>query len=279
MIRTLSIFVALTILLLTIFISATKPVMHKQFILTNQDFKMENLSQRPNDLQSVQLFKIGDSPVKITQTDAPIKVTKTDAPIIPSNINEFVPNNFIQKMPTDNQAQNNIPNTIDNSDATLKEVQKMLEPKTQQSQTNPIQEHANQDKKSSACPVCDSLKDSKVRAELIAWNKWRSDIQNQIMENSYVEAPYGTLFFFSFNVDKNKRITNIKVITSNPNAKDDIPHIKSTIISLDGKSILEFPKGTNRKSILFTGGFLMSDTEELSSPSDYRDYEYVQTNY
>lgn len=277
MIRALSIFVALTILLLTIFTSATRPVMHKQFILTDQDFKMENLSQRPSDLQSVQLFRIGDSPVKITQTDTPIKVAKTDAPIIPSNINEFVPNNFIQKMPpTDNQSQNNISNTIDNSDATLQEVQKMLTP-----ETSPIskQENANQDKKPSACPFCDGLKDAKVRAELIAWNKWRSDIQNQIMENSYVEAPYGTLFFFSFNVDKNKRITNIKVITSNSNAKNDIPHIKSTIISLDGKSILEFPKGTNRKSVLFTGGFLMSDTEELSTPSDYRDFEYVQTNY
>ena len=276
MIRALSIFVALTILLLTIFTSATKPVMHKQFILENQNFKMKNLSQRPNDTQSIQLFKIGDSPTKIIHTDTPITIAQTDTTIIPSNINEFVPNNFIQKMPTDNQAQNNIPNTIDNSDATLQEVQKMLTPETS---PTPKQEIANQDKKPSACPICDSLKDAKVRAELIAWNKWRSDIQNQIMENAYVEAPYGTLFFFSFNVDKNKRITNIKVITSNPNAKDDIPHIKSTIISLDGKSLLEFPKGTNRKSVLFTGGFLMSDTEELSSPADYKDYEYIQTSY
>ena len=276
MIRALSIFVALTILLLTIFTSATKPVMHKQFILENQNFKMKNLSQRPDDLQSVQLFHIGDSRAKTPKTDTPIKVVQTEAPIIPSNINEFVPNNFIQKMPTDNQAQNNIPNTIDNSDATLQEVQKMLTPETS---PTPKQENANQDKKPSACPICDGLKDAKVRAELIAWNKWRSDIQNQIMENAYVEAPYGTLFFFSFNVDKNKRITNIKVITSNPNAKNDIPHIKSTIISLDGKSLLEFPKGTNRKSVLFTGGFLMSDTEELSSPSDYRDFEYIQTSY
>ena len=276
MIRALSIFVALTILLLTIFTSATKPVMHKQFILENQNFKMKNLSQRPNDTQSIQLFKIGDSPTKIIHTDTPITIAQTDTTIIPSNINEFVPNNFIQKMPTDNQAQNNIPNTIDNSDATLQEVQKMLTPETS---PTPKQEITNQDKKPSACPICDSLKDAKVRAELIAWNKWRSDIQNQIMENAYVEAPYGTLFFFSFNVDKNKRITNIKVITSNPNAKDDIPHIKSTIISLDGKSLLEFPKGTNRKSVLFTGGFLMSDTEELSSPADYKDYEYIQTSY
>lgn len=276
MIRALSIFVALTILLLTIFTSATKPVMHKQFILENQNFKMKNLSQRPDDTQSIQLFKIGDSPTKIIHTDTPITIAQTDTTIIPSNINEFVPNNFIQKMPTDNQTQNNIPNTIDNSDATLQEVQKMLTPETS---PTPKQENANQDKKPSACPICDELKDAKVRAELIAWNKWRSDIQNQIMENAYVEAPYGTLFFFSFNVDKNKRITNIKVITSNPNAKNDIPHIKSTIISLDGKSLLEFPKGTNRKSVLFTGGFLMSDTEELSSPADYKDYEYIQTSY
>lgn len=271
MIRTLSIFIALTILLLTIFISATKPVMHKQFILTNQNFKMENLSQRPDDLQSVQLFQIGDSRAKIPKTDTPIKVAQTDAPIIPSNINEFVPNNVIQKMPPDNQSQNRIPSTIIESDAPFQEIQKVLDSKNLNT--------AQQDNKPSACPICDSLKNAKVRAEFIAWNKWRSDIQNQIMENAYVEAPYGTLFFFSFNIDENRRITNIKVTTSNPNAQNDIPRIKSTIISLDGKSILEFPKKTNRKSVLFTGGFLMSDTEELSTPSDYKDFECVQTNY
>lgn len=296
--KILSIFVIIAVLLSTIIASAIRPGVHKQFILTPPDFKISGLSQRPTDLQSVRMFKIGDAPVQIV--DLPNvsnsqSVETSDAPIIPSDV-KIIPSDFIQNMPVNNGNSQSNPDSqansqsqvLDNSDKVLEQVEKMLnteilpspeEPVSNNSSSQTRTEKPKVDKNtdsSSGCSICDQLKNPKVRAELIAWNKWRSDLQNTIMEHSDVEAPYGTLFYFTFKVDNNRHISNIRIISTRPNTEEDIKNIRSTIVGLNGDNILTFPKGSNRKSITFSGGFLMSDYEMFSSPSDFKDFEYVQ---
>ena len=113
--------------------------------------------------------------------------------------------------------------------------------------------------------------------EIIAWNKWRSDIQNQIMIDSKIDyAPLGTIFLFSCVIDKYGNVSNIKTWTSNPDyqslAKEKV---KPAIANLQGKPILKFPRGTQRTSTVFNGAFLIGIEDRFSTPNDYADFEKV----
>ena len=131
----------------------------------------------------------------------------------------------------------------------------------------------------SECPICDMFGANKYRDDMIAWNIWRSNIQNRIMDDSAVDANYGTIFFFSFKVDKYRNITDIKVRCTDKSDHYSVEAVRSAIKNLNGKKILEYPKGTNRKIVDFTGGFLIGDYAQYSSPSDYNDFEHVRFRY
>ncbi len=113
--------------------------------------------------------------------------------------------------------------------------------------------------------------------EIIVWNKWHSDLQNQIMQDSKIYSPRGTVFMFSFTVDKNRRVSNIKVWSETTNAQPgDIYRIKTVISGYQNDAILEFPAGTKRIITNFKGGFTVSTDSRYSSPEDYSDVEKVK---
>ena len=113
--------------------------------------------------------------------------------------------------------------------------------------------------------------------EIIAWNIWRSNIQNQIMKDSNIDfAPYGTVFTFTFIVDKFGNVSNIKVDCSHPSFMDVARNnVKPAISNLQKKPILNFPKGTKRTSTVVTGMFLIGTQTRYSTPDNYSDYERV----
>ena len=113
--------------------------------------------------------------------------------------------------------------------------------------------------------------------EIIAWNVWRSNLHNQIMKDSNIAGSmYGTIFSFSFIVDKFGNISNIKV-TANPSVYMDVARtgVKPAIANLQNKSILNFPRGTKRTSTVVTGKFMVSNVNKFSTPKEYSDYERV----
>ena len=115
------------------------------------------------------------------------------------------------------------------------------------------------------------------REEIIAWNVWRSELQNRIMDESAIEAPVGTLILFAFDVSENGRITNLTYSCSNrkfaATAKSDMISI---LKRLEGDPVLNFPANTQRKKVRFKGGFLLDYTTQYSSPADYSDYERIR---
>ena len=116
-----------------------------------------------------------------------------------------------------------------------------------------------------------------AQEEEIAWNKWRSNLQNQIMKDSRLPiVPNGTVFKFSFTVDKYGKVTNVKTWSTNsaytPYA---IQYIAPAIRSYQGRSILNFPAGSNRVITDVTGGWKISSTSKYSTPQDYNDIEKV----
>ena len=121
-----------------------------------------------------------------------------------------------------------------------------------------------------------SIKQLTEQEEIIAWNQWRSDLQNQVMKDTQIAAPLGVEFKFYFTVDKFGNMSNIKVWSTTPSYSDlAVQRIKPVLMSYQGKPILNFPAGTKRVITNVAGGFVMSMSTGYSSPSDYSDYERV----
>lgn len=118
----------------------------------------------------------------------------------------------------------------------------------------------------------------KEQEELILWNKWRSDLQNRIMSD--VKLPIvkqGTIFKFSFDVDKYGKITNISTWSTDPNYTPyAIQYIAPVIRSYQGRDFMNFPAGSNRVTTTVSGAWKISDKMTYSSPSDYADVEKIR---
>lgn len=118
---------------------------------------------------------------------------------------------------------------------------------------------------------------NKLTQEEIAWNVWRSNLQNQIMQDVVLpNVPMGTVFKFTFEVDKYGKISNVQTWsldkTYTPMA---IEHIAPVIRGYQGRAILNFPSNSNRITTKVEGGWRISDKSVFSTPMDYNDTEKV----
>ena len=114
--------------------------------------------------------------------------------------------------------------------------------------------------------------------EEIAWNVWRSNLQNQIMKDTHLPSvPNGTIFRFSFDVDKYGKVSNIQTYSDTkmytPYA---IQYIAPVIRGYQGKSILNFPAGTARVTTTAKGAWKISSNTKYSTPKDFNDTEVIQ---
>ncbi len=117
-----------------------------------------------------------------------------------------------------------------------------------------------------------------AQEEEIAWNKWRSRLQNQIMKDSKLPTvPDGTIFKFSFTVDKFGKVTNVKTYSANPAYTPyAIQYIAPVIRGYQGHSILTFPTGSSRTITDVMGSWkVTSGAAKYSTPHDYNDIERV----
>ena len=117
----------------------------------------------------------------------------------------------------------------------------------------------------------------RIRQEEILWNKWRSDLQNQIMRDTKLPiVPQGTVFKFSFDVDKFGKVTNVHTWSTTPTYTPyAIQYIAPVIRSYQGRSILNFPAGSNRVATTVEGGWKIAQTAKYSTSADYNDTERV----
>ena len=74
-------FIAVTVLTMIVF--AFDPKLHKPFVLEKQDFKMAQYTQEPASLQTLRLFRMGESPVEEQKIVAKLP---EDAGIIKSQV-------------------------------------------------------------------------------------------------------------------------------------------------------------------------------------------------
>ena len=292
--KILKIFIILGIILVTVCILSCKQEIHKHFILENEGFKMALIDKNTHENQSSILFKIGEK--RITETEKIVETTNLNKTTEKtSDISKIIPSLYYDEKSNyyDTSTETNKTNEDIITEAAKILNEETIENINQSEQIQKIADAVRQNRKhdkrekpnaslenNASCPICDHLaSDSGYRNETIAWNIWRSNIQNRIMDDSAVDAQYGTLFFFTFKVDRNRHISNIKVTSTDKSDQYSINAIHDAIYNLNGKKILDFPEGSNRRIVNFSGGFIIGTYAHYSSPSDYNDFENIRINY
>ena len=111
----------------------------------------------------------------------------------------------------------------------------------------------------------------------VDWSRWRSNLQNRIMEDTKLPIlPIGTVFKFTFDVDKYRRISNIQTwSTDSRYTPYAIQYIAPVIKSYQSQAILEFPQGSDRTFTTIKGAWKISNISKYSTKNDYNDVESV----
>ncbi len=117
----------------------------------------------------------------------------------------------------------------------------------------------------------------------IDWNTWKSNFINRILDDSvYIKAldeyGLGAWFYYSFNVNSDGSIVNIKVISIYLTSEDKQKIIK-LIKSYAHKPITTFPPHTKKKTVKVNAAILLGHEEKRSRPSDFNENEKIRIKY
>lgn len=272
----LKVLVIISFVIATILTLKFHPEMHHPLIIEDEHFKLTRISDNlPKNIPTSKKINIKNTQTipKQTETNIEQPIIQTVQQPIQQSQTKYPATENIQSAqkeqnPTDNTNPQLDQSQIELLQKLLNEVEKEYNAQTtQQQQTNTTPKNSNFQN-----PYMTE------QEEIIAWNKWRSNLQNQIMKDSNIDyAPLGTMFSFNFVVDKFGNVSNIKVDCSNPNymyiARDNV---KGAISRLQNKPILNFPKGSQRKSTVVQGYFFMGLEDRYSTPNNFPDFERIR---
>ena len=266
----LQILLILTIVF-TISICAIKPELHKNVIVYDSAYTLVSEQDIKTETKDIPVIEMPTKPVQTavkieSKTEPAVKTTKTNKVVYEKPKTQNVPSKITTVKQTVAQPQKQ---TLSKPVTTT--VQKPVEKETiKVEQSKIVQEPTTK-------PVT-TTKTLTQQEETIAWNKWRSNLTNQIMQDTKLPAmPNGVVFQFTFNVDKYGKISNVQT-GANPSNYTPyaIQYIAPVIRSYQGHSILNFPEGTARISTTVSGKWRIAATEKFSTENDYNDIERVR---
>ncbi len=253
----------------TISICATKPDMHKNVIVYDSAYKLVQENEVTTETEEVPIMEMPAKPVQTTiraeKVTEPIK-TETKAQQLKQVQVKTQPKAVTQQrqqVTTQKQEPVKVQQT---KVETPKVVQKTETKKVEQPKTIQKIEKAEQPKVLTE------------QEETIAWNIWRSNLTNKIMQDTKLPIiPAGVVFRFSFTVDKYGKVSNVQTWSETPTYTPyAIQYIAPVIRSYQGRDILRFPSGTQRFTTEAKGGWRISTTEKYSTPQDYNDIEKIR---
>ncbi len=114
----------------------------------------------------------------------------------------------------------------------------------------------------------------------IDWNTWKSNFINQIIDDSmYIHSldayELGSWFYYSFNVDKYGRISNITVRSMQLTPMDK-ERIRKLIKSYEYQDITVFPANTQKTTAKVDAVVMLGNNEKKSRPSDFNENEQIK---
>lgn len=273
--KILLVIIILAFIIATITVGTVKPVLYKQVVFAPQNVEIANTE--PEIIEKpvyVQQIKPIEKPVETIKTQAHQQV-QSKTIIKQTSKNEPIQKN-IQKPEQKTVQKPKLPQSV--REIAKQDVRE--QPKTEQIKT--IQTPtAEEPPKTTTITTPKQInvvpKQLTEQEEIIVWNRWRSNLQNKVMQEVKLNAPLGTRFRFSFTVDRYGQISNLKVWSDNPEYTSlAVRQIKPLLQSYQGQPILNFPNGTKRIITNVTGGFVLATFDKYSKPSDYSDVERVK---
>lgn len=294
------------LILLTVITAKIKPPVHQPMLIEDQDFVLTRISdtiitpqniptapvinqektqeiivqpeQQEVNERVVRFNNTEEQPItRYVETSSPKTTQKNVNVVNPTPKNDKIVNNVV--IPKDEKSQLELLNRLLNTPV------EQIEVEVSEKDNKPVVNvHINDKPKPQEVkvetpkPKSSSNPYMTEQEEIIAWNKWRASVTNQIMKNSNVGiAPIGTVFHFTFVVDKFGNVSNIRV-ESIPNAYMDIARneLKPAIAALQRKPILNFPQGTKRTTVIVDDSFSISFSSNFATPNLYSDYERVK---
>lgn len=300
--------------LLTTVISVVKPPLHKPLTFAPQSTVVEDIPQKASDTdvetqivhvqqtqeeQGVQLTpqqnNIIQQNVKVSQIPQQIVEQKTIFQNTPSQVvNKSIKTKAVKSQTQVQQRPKyelpkSIQDIVNGKHPQNQEVEKIVQspkpPVQQITHQKPTTPHQQQQVQQKPKPPQVQQKPQQVQnnaplteaEEVIVWNKWRSDLQNKVMRDSRIAAPRGTVFRFSFTVNKFGQMSNLKIWSDTPGYTNyAIQALKPLLLSYQGKPILNFPARTKRITTNVEGAFAISNQDRFTTPNDYSDIERVR---
>lgn len=278
---------AIIFIIITGVIGVVKPQIYKPVRFAAANMGIENVNEEIVETKSP---IIEDTGMPVVQVELKPEIQKTT--VVEQKIKVQPQKTQVNEKPikTDNQKSQTIQKNIKNQTKKSEQVKEVKSPvslpksvqeivktetsKTQQNNTTIVQK---QEPAVTLPPKNEPKTVLTEEEEVILWNKWRSDLQNQVMRDARVAAEMGTRFRFSFTVDKFGNISNLRVWSDTPYYTPlAVQSIKPVLMSYQGKNILKFPKGTKRVVTNVTGGFVISTYDKYSRPDDYADVEKIR---
>lgn len=293
-------------ILLTTAILVVKPSLHKPLTFAPQNTIVESFPQKASDTdvetqivhvqqtqeeQGIQLTpqqdKLTQQNVKVSQIPQQIVEQKSIFQNIPSQVvNKNIKTKAVKSQTQVQQRPKyelpkSIQDIVNGKHPQNQEVEKIVQspkPPVQQTShqkptTQPqqqIQQNPKPQQVQNNAPLTEA-------EEVIVWNKWRSDLQNKVMRDSRIAAPRGTVFRFSFTVNKFGQMSNLKIWSDTPGYTNyAIQALKPLLLSYQGKPILNFPARTKRITTNVEGAFAISNQDRFTTPNDYSDIERVR---
>ncbi len=269
-----------------------RPKMHKNIFLYNSDYAIENKQEEKQISDNI--------PSQINKTESKYKIvyskdipqinttTQTKEYPVKKEISGIKTNQTVNKK-TDVKTVTTKPKEIKTQQQNTKQsMQTSAAPvKTENklTQNNSVKQTAQSINNNSISTQENTIKTENIsknqilneQEEVILWNKWRSEIQNRIMQD--VKLPViqeGIVFKFAFDVDKYGKITNVRTWSTTPMYTPyAIQYIAPVIRSYQGKDILNFPQGSTRFSTTVEGAWKISKNVKYSTPLDYNDSEKI----
>lgn len=251
----------------TVLICSLKPEMHKSVIVYNSDYVIAPENTVETETEDIPIMEIPAVPKTVT-----VKTEKKVEPIQKKNERKIVSTVKKQTPVKKTETKTVVTNT-----------QKQTPVKSTETKIQQIPQKIVEPVKTVTTPVKTVVKTEPAKKiltqqeEEIAWNIWRSNLQNKIMKEVFLPSiPEGTVFRFSFNVDKFGRVSNVQTYaTPSSYTPYAVQYIAPVIRSYQGKDILNFPTGSSRTSTEVKGGWKISASERYSTPQDYNDIEKI----
>ena len=260
--------IVILVVVSTIGVCALKPEMHKTVLVYNSDYQLVSNEDIKTETKVIPIMEMPVTPK--TET------VKKEIQTISTPKTQNAVQQTVKKPVTQVKSQ------ASTKTQTQKQVQKPVKTEVKQTVKQPevkkvVQEVVKTEPKVLQTQTQTTPKVLTQQEEEIAWNVWRSNLQNKIMQDVKLPViPNGIIFKFSFTVDKNGRISNVQTYATGTYTPYAIQYIAPVIRSYQGKDILNFPAGSTRVTTNVTGGWKISNNERYSTPQDYNDVEKVR---